>query len=190
LREIQGFQSAAEALSRKQPTCSYPVSPALREGIKKVFGSELEPEEAVRQIINEVRLKGDAALIAYTLKIDGVKLSQLEVSKDEIKRAFKEISPELLSALKLAAEQISAFHAQQKQNIWHEIKKSGLGQLIRPLERVGIYVPGGTASYPSTVLMTAIPAKIAGVKEVILTTAESKWRGFSGNSSSFRYCRG
>ncbi len=134
-----------------------------------MFGVD-EPEAAVRQIISEVRSRGDAALFDYTLKIDGIKLSSLEVSKQQVTNAYREVDAELVSALKLAAERIRAFHMAQKDNIWGGVAKSGLGQLVRPLERVGAYVPGGTASYPSTVLMTAIPARVAGVSEVILVT--------------------
>lgn len=115
-------------------------------------------------------VRGDAALLDYTLKLDGIELASLEVSKEQLNDAYREVDPELVSALKLAAEQIRSFHLAQKQAIWNEVTKPGLGQLIRPLQRVGIYAPGGTASYPSTVLMTAIPARVAGVNEVILVT--------------------
>jgi len=166
---IEGFQLAKTVLSRQTPTEFYPVSPALGQRLKKMFGTE-DPEQAVRQIIKEVRNRGDAALFDYTLKIDGIELTSLEVSKQQIVSAYQEADSELVSALKLAAERIHSFHSAQKDNIWHEVAKAGLGQLIRPLTRIGIYVPGGTASYPSTVLMTAIPARVAGVKEVILIT--------------------
>ena len=148
---------------------SFAVSPALKQSLKKLFGTE-DPEQAVRQIIGEVRKRGDAALLELTLKIDGIKLGSLEVDKSEIASAYREVDEELVSALKLAAERIYAFHKAQKDNIWHEVSEKGLSQLIRPLQRVGVYVPGGTAAYPSTVLMTAIPAKVAGVNEVIMVT--------------------
>ncbi len=170
MRFIEGFEAAKAVLSRQEPTVSYPVSPALKEGIKKVFGAYLSPEEVVKQIVGEVRLRGDAALFDYILRIDGVRLTRLEVTQEEIKRAYNEVSPELVSALGLAAEQIRNFHLLQKENIWREIRKPGSGQLVRSLERVGVYVPGGSASYPSTVLMTAIPAGVAGVREIILAT--------------------
>ena len=169
MKIIEGFQSAKPILSRQAPTEFYPVSPTLRQRIKEVFGTD-DPEQAVRQIINEVRSRGDAALFDYTLKIDRIKLTSLEVSKEQITNAYREVDSELVSALKLAAERIRAFHLTQKDNIWRGTTKQGSGQLIRPLERIGIYVPGGTACYPSTVLMTAIPAKVAGVNEVILVT--------------------
>jgi len=170
LRIIEGFQPAKSVLSR-QPGAEFPMaSPALRQRIKEVFGAEINPEQAVRQIINEVQTRGDAALYDYTLKIDGVKLASLEVSKKQIASAYQEVDEELVSALKLAAQRIRSFHLEQKRSIWSSAAKPGSGQLIRPLERIGAYAPGGTACYPSTVLMTAIPARIAGVREVILVT--------------------
>jgi len=134
-----------------------------------MFGTD-DPEQAVRKIIDEVRERRDAALFALTMKIDGIKLASLEVSKKQVASAYKEVDEELVSALKLAAERIHYFHSAQKDKIWHQVDEAGLRQLIRPLRRVGIYIPGGTAPYPSTVLMTAIPAKVAGVGEVILVT--------------------
>jgi len=166
---IEGFKSAESALSRQAPAEFYPVSPSLRQRIKEMFGTD-DPEQAVRQIVNEVRSRGDAALLDYTLKIDGVKLTSLEVSKQQIASAYREVDKELVSAFKLAAERIRSFHTAQKDTVWGEFTSPGAGQLIRPLHRVGIYVPGGTACYPSTVLMTAIPARVAGVKEIILVT--------------------
>lgn len=133
-----------------------------------MFGGD-DREQVVRQIIDEVRRRGDAALLDYTQRFDGVKLTSLEVNKKQIASAYREVDKELVSALKLAARRIRSFHLGQKRRIWR-IASSGSGQLIRPLERVGVYAPGGTAYYPSTVLMTAIPARVAGVREVILAT--------------------
>ncbi|MFC1989264.1 histidinol dehydrogenase [Chloroflexota bacterium] len=169
MKVIEGFPSAKLALSRQAPTELYPVSPVLRQRLMEMFGVE-DSEMAVKQIIDEVRKRGDAALFDYTLKIDGVRLTSLEITKKQIDSAYREVDAELVSALKLAAERIRAFYTAQKDNISGGITLPGLGQLIRPLERVGIYVPGGTASYPSTVLMTAIPARVAGVREIILVT--------------------
>ena len=154
MKIIKGLRSAKRVLSRQAPS--------------KLYESHLEP--AVRQIIDEVRRRGDTALIDYTLKIDGIRLSSLEVNNQQIASAYQEVDSELLSALRLAAERIRSFHTAQKESIWSSVTKLGSGQLIRPLERIGVYAPGGTASYLSTVLMTAIPARVAGVKEVILVT--------------------
>jgi histidinol dehydrogenase len=150
LKIIEGFKLAEEVLSRRVST--------------EFYDNNLEPE--VKQIVDEVRGGGDAALFGCTLKFDRVKLSSLEVTKKQIKDAYRRVDEGLVSALKLAAERISSFHQKQKDSL----AKPPAGQLIRPLERVGVYAPGGTASYPSTVLMTAIPARVAGVKEIILTT--------------------
>jgi len=152
---IDGFKRAKPILSRQAP--------------REVLGGD-EQEQLVRQIIGDVRNRGDAALFDYTEKFDGVKLTSLEVSKKQIKDAYGEVDKELVSALKLAARRIRSFHLKQKRSIWRSATKPGLGQLIRPLERIGAYAPGGTASYPSTVLMTTIPAKVAGVGEIILAT--------------------
>ncbi|GAI97933.1 unnamed protein product, partial [marine sediment metagenome] len=169
MKIIEGFQSAKSVLARQAAAEFYPVSATLKRRLKELFGID-DPEQAVRQIINEMRSRGDAALFDYTLKIDGVKLTSLEVSKKQITDAYQEVDSELLSALRLAAERIHSFHSLQKASILSGIAKLGSGQLIRPLEHIGIYAPGGTACYPSTVLMTAIPARVAGVKEVILVT--------------------
>ncbi|UCC90554.1 MAG: histidinol dehydrogenase [Dehalococcoidia bacterium] len=169
MKIVKGFELAKSALSRQATAEFYQVSPALKQKLAKLFGTE-DPEQAVRQIINQVRTGGDKALLDFTLRIDGVKLTSLEISREQITKAYREVDEELVSALKLAAERIRSFHTRQKDNLCREFTELGLGQLIRPLERVGVYAPGGTASYPSTVLMTAIPAKVAGVKEVILAT--------------------
>jgi histidinol dehydrogenase len=156
LRIIKGLESAKSILSR--------------QAITKDLTASDEREEAVRRIIDDVKRRGDAALFDYTAKFDGAMLTSLEITKKQVKDAYREVDSELVSAVKLAAERIRRFHVAQKKAVWRKVSLPGLGQVIRPLERVGVYVPGGTASYPSTVLMTAVPAMVAGVKEVILVT--------------------
>ena len=165
---IKGFPQAKPLLSRQVPT-EPDVSPSLKQRLIEMFGVD-EPEAAVKQIIAAVRHRGDAALFDYSLRIDGIKLESLEVSRQQIDDAYQATDAELVSALKLAAERIRAFHLKQKENISKEIVGADTGQIIRPLTRIGAYVPGGTAAYPSTVLMTVLPARVAGVKEVILLT--------------------
>jgi histidinol dehydrogenase len=167
---IEGFQPAKSALTRSPLAELQSVSPALAERLKQIFGREIEPEAAVRQIIAEVRERGDAALFDYALRIDGLELTSLEVGREAITAAYREVAEELVSALKLAAERIQAFHSMQRHIIWGQAEKEQLRWLIRPLQRVGVYAPGGTASYPSTVLMTAVPARVAGVAEIVLVT--------------------
>ncbi len=129
-----------------------------------------ETRDTVRRIVEDVRTGGDSALLRYTRTIDGVELSRLEVDRGEIAQARTRISAELLSALTLAADRIRGFHVAQRKRVGLEFTEGGMGFLARPLERVGIYVPGGKAAYPSTVLMTAIPARAAGVREVVMAT--------------------
>ena len=131
---------------------------------------------AVSEIIANVRERGDEAVRAYTEKFDGRAPEQLEIGRDEIQASLKNCDPEFVAALQRAAANIQDFHARQKQQSWLNAKENGviLGQRIRGLHRVGIYVPGGTAAYPSSVLMNAIPAKIAGVREIVMVTPPGK----------------
>ena len=133
-------------------------------------------EDAVAEIIAGVRERGDEALFGYTLKFDKAKIDRLEVSSEEIEEALEGEDPDFLEILKEAAENIRAFHVNQKRSGFRSYGKDGiiLGQRITPIEKAGIYVPGGTAAYPSTVLMDAIPAKIAGCREIVMVTPPGK----------------
>lgn len=130
----------------------------------------------VADILENVRQNGDAAVKAYTEKFDGKAPEKLEISREEIKELMKQCEPNFLEALERAAENIRDFHKRQKQQSWLDTKANGviLGQRVRGLARAGIYVPGGTAAYPSSVLMNAIPAKIAEVGEIIMVTPPGK----------------
>ncbi len=169
MKVVKGFTRARELLSRQVSAQTLPLSPALRRRLNKLFGTE-DPEQAVRWIIDRVCQEGDAALFSLAEKIDGVKLSSLELSQKQVQSAYQKADEELIAVIKQAAERIREFHTAQKKAVCHELAGKEWGQLIRPLEKVGIYVPGGTAAYPSTVLMTAVPAKSAGVKEVVMVT--------------------
>ncbi|MBC2582837.1 histidinol dehydrogenase [Clostridium sp. DJ247] len=153
---------------------------------KKYLESLKDREESVQQdvinkvedILNSIKANGDLALVEYTNKFDSVYINKnnLIVTKEEIEAAYKLVDKEFIDAINLAAENIKYFHEKQNRNSWMVNKESGimLGQNIRALENVGIYVPGGTASYPSSVLMNAIPAKVAGVKNIVMVTPPSK----------------
>lgn len=129
-------------------------------------------EDVVSAILSDVRSNGDRAVLSYTRKFDGAELTALEVSQEEIQEAFAGVEPEFLNILKEAADNIRAFHAKQVRNSFLIAERPGivLGQKVTPIEKVGIYVPGGTAAYPSTVLMDTIPAKIAGCPQIVMTT--------------------
>ena len=134
--------------------------------------STVNVEEVVADIIADVRRNGDRALKAYCEKFDGAKLEDLEVSPEEIEAAFGIVEPEFIDILNEAADNIRAFHQKQVRNSFVMSEKDGviLGQKILPIEKAGLYVPGGTAAYPSTVLMDSIPAKIAGCSEICIVT--------------------
>ncbi|MBO5755654.1 MAG: histidinol dehydrogenase [Clostridia bacterium] len=132
--------------------------------------------DIVKDIIADVRANGDRALFAYCERFDGARLSSLEVSDAEIEEAVSLVEPKFLEILKEAAENIRRFHSAQKRNSFIINEKDGVivGQKVIPIEKVGLYVPGGTAAYPSTVLMDSIPAKIAGCGEICITTPPGK----------------
>ncbi len=133
-------------------------------------------EEVVASIIEDVKTNKDTALKKYTKKFDGADLENLEVTAEEFEDAFQQVSPEFIGILSEAAENIREFHKKQLRNSFVLTKENGIvmGQRIMPVDRAGLYVPGGTAAYPSTVLMDSIPAKIAGVKEIVIATPADK----------------
>lgn len=154
---------------------------ASREEVRTILRRSLTLEDAeiesrVRAILNEVASRGDDALREYTARFDGVQLTHLEVTSEELHRAQAEVSTPVVEALQLAAERIRRFHEHQKRTSWFEADERGglVGQMVTPLRRVGVYVPGGLAVYPSSVLMCAIPAQVAGVEEIILCTPPRK----------------
>lgn len=131
-----------------------------------------EQNESVQRIIEEVRRDGDAALRKFAQQFDGVKIGELRVTQEEIEAAYAQVDESFLAALREAAVNIRRFHEKQMRNSWMDLQADGsiLGQVIRPLRRVGLYVPGGKAAYPSSVLMNAIPAQVAGVPEIVMVT--------------------
>ena len=142
------------------------ISRILYEEQLQLSQQNLDVEEAVAEIIETVKQDGDQALKDYTMLFDKVEVTDFEIGQELIDQAFEEIDPEVLTALKNAQANIESYHRQQLETGFEDSPSEGVvrGQLIRPIERVGTYVPGGTAAYPSSVLMNVIPAKIAGVK--------------------------
>ena len=133
-----------------------------------------EQERTVRRILEEVRARGDEAVLDYTEQFDGIRMnaSDLPVSDSEIEEAYRNVAPELIEVIRKALVNIRAFHEKQKRNSWITTSEDGtmLGVRYLPVERAGVYVPGGKAAYPSSVLMNIVPAKVAGVQEIIMTT--------------------
>ncbi len=167
------------ALLAKPAFDEVPVGEKTQNRIRQTFGADLSPQELVEKIVREIRKNGDKAVLEYTSKIDKVSMSavEMEVTAAEKKKALVELEPSLFAALKKAAENIRLFHSEQKagQKPWESKRgtNSAVGQRQTPIDRAGIYVPGGTAAYPSSVLMTVIPAVVAGVREVVVTVPPS-----------------
>jgi histidinol dehydrogenase len=171
IRIVADVAEAQRTILARRPPEEETLSPRLREGIARVFGAELSVGEVVDRILADVRRDGDAALRHYTEAIDGARLDALLVSEAEIAAGVARVSPATLAALRTVAARIEAFHRRQLRQSWVNFDQYGtLGQIIRPLARVGLYVPGGTAAYPSSLLMSAIPARVAGVEEIIVAT--------------------
>ncbi|HEX2995222.1 MAG TPA: histidinol dehydrogenase, partial [Anaerolineales bacterium] len=168
-------QTARQTILKRTPPDEFPVSQRVLDGITKLFGEKLTPEEAVTHILKDVRTNGDAALQKWSLTLDGLDLKPAPVSKAAIQSALDAISPARREALEKAAQRVEAFHRRQPLTSWFSNDMGGtLGQIIRPIQRVGLYVPGGTAPLPSSVLMSAIPARVAGVKEIVVVTPPNR----------------
>lgn len=146
------------------------------EILNRDIRAEKNVEDVVDGIIADVRARGDEALKDYALKFDGAKIDDLQVTQAEIDEAFANMDPYFLETLREAAANIESFHRQQAHKNFVVNDKPGivLGQKYTPIEKAGVYVPGGTAAYPSTVLMDVIPAKVAGVSEIVMTTPAGK----------------
>ena len=172
IRTIEGFGASRAHLARLRARTEPALPPAAAERLRQVFGREISAVEAVARIVDDVRLEGDAALRDYTRRIDGVALEALAAGPAETEAAYLTAPGDLRQALHLAAERIRAFHEREPWQSWLEWDGKGgaLGQAIRPLGRVGIYAPGGSAAYPSSLLMAAIPAQVAGVPQIVATT--------------------
>ncbi|HZQ10165.1 MAG TPA: histidinol dehydrogenase [Anaerolineae bacterium] len=188
---IHGIAAARAKIARQRTLADKIVAPETAQRIEKLFGEALTPEQAVSRILDDVRTCGDEAVRAWTNKIDGIALDSFQVSAEEIETAYQETPAAVREALHLAADRIRAFHEKQftrlyppdrptnKQGLstrawFDEMGEGALGQIIRPLERVGIYVPGGSAPLPSSLLMASIPAHVAGVSEIIVTSPASR----------------
>jgi len=175
---IYDVPTAQRTILKRTPPEDTPLPAALLEGIARLFGAPLTPDQAVGRILQDVRRRGDAALRRWTARLDGTEPDDFRVPPEELQRALAGLPGELRVALEVAARRIEAFHRRQPLVSWVDDQGGGLlGQLMRPIRRVGIYVPGGTAPLPSTLLMAAIPARVAGVAEIVVATPPGRSGG-------------
>ena len=169
LRVIKGLKQAKTERYRVDPADLDSLPEEVTDRTQAVFGERLSPEQSVKRILQDVESQGDDAVKRYGKLLDGLESESLEVTAAEIDHARAHLSLDLLQALQLAASRVEQFHQATMRKSWVDLG-SGLGELVTPIERVGIYAPGGSAAYPSTVLMTAVPARVAGVKEIVLAS--------------------
>jgi histidinol dehydrogenase len=170
-------RTAIEKLIRREPLLSLQGANSRASLTKKTFGKNLTPEQVVDRIVEDVRHKGDTALFAYTRKFDGFAINarNIQVTQVEIKSAVKQLPSAIKTAIQIAIRNVRAFHTKEKPSNWfHDDSQVALGQRWIPVDRAGLYVPGGLAAYPSSVVMNVIPAKVAGVKEVVVVTPVKK----------------
>jgi len=170
MRIIRNAEEGKQLLLSRRPLETEELPMEMRETIFRAFGQELSPEEVVRRVIRDVREDGDNAVRYYNTKFDGAHAEDLRVSTSEIRDAYDEVPAEVVEALKFAADRVRRYHEQQLRGAMLDFQQNGLGQMTRALQRAAIYVPGTRAPLPSTVLMCAIPARVAGVDEVYLTS--------------------
>ncbi len=171
---IFSVPEAQTGILHRQPYQDAVLPPALQEP----YGRPVTAAEATREILEDVAARGDAALWDWSSKLEGRTPKNLEISAEELQKSYESIPAALAASMKLAADRIRAFHQQQPCVSWIDNSEQGtLGQVIRPIDRVGIYCPGGTAPLPSTLLMTAIPAQVAGVQSIAAITPAQRGTG-------------
>ncbi|MEN9934097.1 MAG: hypothetical protein RLZZ387_676 [Chloroflexota bacterium] len=169
--------AAQRGILRRTPLDEVEATPALLDSIARTFGEPLTPAQAVDRIIADVRTRGDEALAHWGGALDGY-AGPLEVPRERLRQAAEALDPELLQALRLAAEQLERFHRHQTRSSWVDFSAEGaLGQLVVPLQRVGVYAPGGSAPLPSSLLHAAIPARVAGVGEIVVCSPPQRATG-------------
>ena len=170
VRIVHGAEEARRTVLRRVPLEESEPPEYVRERDRRVFGPGLRVAEVVERIIAAVRAEGDAAVIRLNEGLDGSAPRPVAVGRAETEAAYDAVPPDLIDALRLAAERIRDYHERQLRRGWADFEEDGLGQIVRPIQRAGIYMPGTAAPLPSSMLMTAIPARVAGVDEVYVVS--------------------
>jgi histidinol dehydrogenase len=168
---IMSTEEAGKSILLRHPPDETVMTPEMMERSRTLFGAPLTPDQVAGLIIKEVRTKGDMAIRHYSRLLDGIAPEEIKVKGEDIDKAMSTLPVDLINALQISADRIRAFHEKQPTGSWiHWDEDGGLGQMVRPLARVGLYVPGGQAIYPSSLLMAAVPAQVAGVEEIVVAT--------------------
>lgn len=178
IRIYDDWREAQQTVLRRKRAGHDNVPKSIQQSITKIFHRELSPYQAVAQILGDVRMRGDSALREWSARIDGCNTGDWEVPRQEWAAARSRLPADLRKAIDQAAQRIRAFHQRQPIASWSTSEMGGrLGQRVSPLARVGVYVPGGSAPLPSSLLMAAIPARVAGVREIIVCTPPGRREG-------------
>jgi len=176
--KVYNSQTARSSFLVRQSLEDTPLSPAVQASIQRLFGEPLSPTQVVERILKDVRTRGDEALRDWTTKLDGQTPESFRIAPVDLDAALDSLEPALVQALKVAADRVRRFHQAQPVTSWITQQMGGtLGQLVRPIRRVGIYIPAGSAPLPSSVLMSAIPAQVAGVPEIVLVAPPQRGTG-------------
>ena len=175
---ILDVTTAQQTILRRTPWDELAVPPALLDRLARTFGEPITPEAAVRRILADVRSQGDAALIEWSQRVDGVTPPTLVVEPDLVRAAYEKVDPTVIAAMRHAVARVKRFHRRQPSLSWiHNDAEGTLGQLVRPIDRIGIYIPGGSAPLPSSLIMTATPARVAGVPFVAVISPPQRDSG-------------
>lgn len=178
LMRIMDVPTAQQSILRRAAWDEWDVPATMLDRNEALFGERIGPDEVVRRILADVRQRGDTALVEWSERLDRVTPTTLVVSAKQIAAAYQQVDAELVAAMKVAAQRIESFHRRQPSLAWSHTDAEGvLGQLVRPIPRVGIYIPGGQAPLFSSLLMTAIPARVAGVPDVVVITPPQRDTG-------------
>ncbi len=175
---IYSVEEASQRILKRRPFDETAVPPSVAESLKATFGRPVTPAEAVAQILSEVRRDGDAALLHWTEKLDGRAPDSLRVPQEDLDQALADLPGNLRYSLEQSIARVRAFHQRQPLTSWISQDLGGtLGQLMRPIRRVGLYVPAGTAPLPSSVIMSAVPAQVANVPEIVIVAPPMRGTG-------------
>ncbi len=175
---IYSVSEARQSILKRKAIDDYTIPQSVSDRLEDLFNEKVTPDEAVRRILKEIRADGDKALVKWSQKLDGSSSGNLLVPQDEISSALSNLQPELKDAIQLSIERVRKFHQMQPLTSWISSELGGiLGQVVRPIQRVGLYIPAGTAPLPSSVIMSAVPAQVAGVAEIVIVAPPERSTG-------------
>ncbi len=175
---IYSVSEAQQTILKRKALDDYIIPQSISDRLENLFSEKVTPDEAVHRILSEIRTVGDKALVKWSQKLDGASSSNLLVPQAEIFSALSNLQPELKNAIQLSIERVRKFHQMQPLTSWISSELGGiLGQVVRPIQRVGLYIPAGTAPLPSSVIMSAVPAQVAGVAEIVIVAPPERSTG-------------